>query len=406
MDDLSVKDLFPADPSVPRRIYCDSCGKHMSLREAKFSKQVSGIQITVNGLLELYCSNCEESFWPDHTRLALIHLWERAKDNNQERIQSTRRRRDDDFGFTKVQFIYDPDDYYYIPGLTRKESPGFLTPVFFNKRVLTKFDSLDEYRLTFASRTYGGIYTDAYTISFGINENEKVVMWLGDIANLPESEQYYLRSENVPSDHSIGSEFYDGQIECIFTDATDEDTLIHERSEFLDAARQHFGLPISHLDDETLQAIEELTPPVHFSTKEQRHFSDLLNRICTESLSSHALAKLLNDRGIDPKNLGTLKKLQRLLEQECPTVDLADIISPLFVTYDLRVVHSHLTSESSKAETLSFCRKRLGLTDDASFNDIYSNLVANLIECYRALRSALSTHSAAPGASAEATPGE
>lgn len=37
-------------------------------------------------------------------------------------------------------------------------------------------------------------------------------MWLGDIARLPDAEQYYLRSENIDSDHSIGSEFYDGQI--------------------------------------------------------------------------------------------------------------------------------------------------------------------------------------------------
>ena len=361
----------------------------MKLREVRFSKQVSGIHITVNGLLELHCSACSESFWPDLTRLALINLWERAKDNNQERIQSTRRKRDDDFGYTKVQFVYDPDDYYYIPGLTRKDSPGFLTPVFFNKRVLTKFDSLDDYRLRFASRTYGGIYTKEYAIDFGINENEKVVMWLGDIANLPESEQYYLRSENVPSDHSIGSEFYDGQIECIFTDPTGEDTLIHERSEFLDAAQRHFGLSLSHLDDETLQAMEELSPPVHFSIKEQRHFSNLLNRICSESLNSDALTKLLKDRGIDPKDLGTLKKLQLLLEQECPTVDLASIVSPLFVAYDLRVVHSHLTSESAKTKAMSFCKKRLDLDDDAGFDRVYSSLIAALGDCYRSLRASL-----------------
>jgi hypothetical protein len=396
MDDLTVKDLFPQDPSIPRRIYCDSCGKHMKLREVQFSKQVSGIHITVIGLLELYCSGCGRSFWPDHTRLALIHLWERAKDNKQDRIQSARRKRVDDFGYTKVQFLYDPDDYYYIPGLTRKDSPGFLTPVFFNKRVLTKFDSLDDYRLRFASRTYGGIYTEAYAINFGINENEKVVMWLGDIANLPESEQYYLRSENVPSDHTIGSEFYGGQIECAFTEPTGEDALIHERSEFLDTARQYFGVPLSHLDDETLQAIEELSPPVHFSLKEQRHFSNLLNRICSESLNSEALTKLLKDRGIDAKELGSLKKLQLLLGHECPTVDLAGIVSPLFVAYDLRVVHSHLTSESAKTKTLSFCKKRLGLADDAGFDEIYSSLITGLGGCYRSLCASLVPQAATP----------
>jgi hypothetical protein len=56
-----------------------------------------------------------------------------------------------------------------------------------------------------ASTTYGTIY--ASIIAFGINKHGKLVMWLGDIAKLPESEQYYLRSENVASDHCKGSEF-------------------------------------------------------------------------------------------------------------------------------------------------------------------------------------------------------
>jgi hypothetical protein len=112
MDDLTFKDLFPEDPSIARRIYCDSCGKHLRLEASQFSKKVSGIEITVNGLLELYYSGCNKAYWPDLTRLALIDLWERANKNNKSMIQSTRRKRDDDFEYTKVKFTYDPDDYY------------------------------------------------------------------------------------------------------------------------------------------------------------------------------------------------------------------------------------------------------------------------------------------------------
>ncbi len=91
--------------------------------------------------------------------------------------------------------------------------------VFFKREVLLKYDSSPTYRLSFASTTYGEIRRgDDFSMPFGINKNGKVIMWLGDIARLPDAEQYYLRSENIESDHSIGSEFYDGQIECIFTD--------------------------------------------------------------------------------------------------------------------------------------------------------------------------------------------
>ena len=72
-------------------------------------------------------------------------------------------------------------------------------------------------------------------------------MWLGDIATLPENEQFYLRSENVPSDHSIGSEFYDGQIECRLTDRTPEDQLFEQRSRFLEGFFAKFGQKAAHL---------------------------------------------------------------------------------------------------------------------------------------------------------------
>src|SRR4029077_16182950 len=123
---------------------------------------------------------------------------------------------------------------------------------FFNRRGLIKFDHADEYHLGFASRTYGSIHTDANTISFGINPNNKVVFWLGDIAQLPEAEQYYLRSENIESDHCIGSEFYEGQIDCIYTEPSNENKLFALRSEFVDACFTRFGTKIAHLDNEVL----------------------------------------------------------------------------------------------------------------------------------------------------------
>jgi hypothetical protein len=88
-----------------------------------------------------------------------------------------------DFGFTKVPFLYDPDDYYYIPGLERTFSVGFLTPVFFDKEVLLKYDASPTCQVKFASPTYGTIDGESFSISFGINKNGRVVMWLGDIVD-------------------------------------------------------------------------------------------------------------------------------------------------------------------------------------------------------------------------------
>lgn len=385
MDDLSFADLFPPDLSIPRRIYCDICGKHTRLREALFDRRVSGVRIVVNGLLELHCTNCDKAYWPDHTRLALMRLWERASEASKDYIQVTRRKRVEDFGFTKVKFVYDADDYFFIPGLARENSPGFLTPVFFNKHVLIKFDALEHYSLSFCSRTYGGISTQDFSISFGVNENEKVVMWLGDIAELPEPEQHYLRSENIPSDHCLGSEFYDGQIECKFTDPTAEDRLVEQRSDFLQISRLYFGSALSCLDQEILVAISEWVPPVNFGAKERRYVCDTLNRICVESLSLHALRIQLKNRGVEPEKMGSLKMLQRLLELVFAKADIAQILSPLFVVYDLRVIHSHLTSDERLDEVMAFCRERLLLEHNANFEQVYHELTKRCGDCYARL---------------------
>lgn len=92
----------------------------------------------------------------------------------------------DKFISTKVGFLYDRDDYYFLPGLIREWKKGFLTPVFFNIEVLLKYMHHPNYSIDFGADTYGQIYkNNEHMISFGINENNRIIMWLGDINNLP-----------------------------------------------------------------------------------------------------------------------------------------------------------------------------------------------------------------------------
>jgi hypothetical protein len=175
-----------------------------------FHEDVSGVDISIAGLPVLRCADCNKDYLPDKSRFAIIEHHEHASEKGLSSVTVTRLKLTQDFGFTKIRLLYDIDDYYYIPGLERPFNVGFLTPVYFNRKVLLKYDASPNCRVKFASPTYGTIDGEAFSISFGINKNGKVIMWLGDIAKLPEPEQYYLRSENVESDHSIGSEFYDG----------------------------------------------------------------------------------------------------------------------------------------------------------------------------------------------------
>ena len=232
---MDIKDIFPANNQVQRN-YCSVCNTSLDLAFADFEEEVSGVAFSITGLPVLRCSACSRDHWPDGSRLAIIQLHRDATEKRSTVVKVTRRKRQEIFNFTDVPFVYDPDDYHYIPGLQRPHDVGYLTPVFFNRGVLLKYDTAPGYRVKFASRTYGDIITDDGDITpFGINRNGMVVMWLGDISKLPKSEQYYLRSENVASDHAIGSEFYDAQLECIFTESSAEDRLLGLRSEFLEA---------------------------------------------------------------------------------------------------------------------------------------------------------------------------
>ena len=383
MHSIEYKELYPTEV---QRMYCLACTAHLRLVFDDYKQKVSNILIRISELPLLRCDACNCNYLPERTRFSIIRLFEEAHKKGVTEVSIKRKKIEENFGFTKIPFVYDPDDYYYIPGLVREWDRGFLTPVFFNRRVLIKFDHSENYEIKFASRTYGTIYADDSYISFGINSNNNVVLWLGDIATLPESEQYYLRSENIPSDHDLDSEFYDGQIECKFTDVTPEDDLVSARSAFLEAAKRRFGLSISHLDDETLKAVGDFYSPTEFTNREQQRLSVLICQICIESLNSKALKELIVDRGADPKSLGTIKLLQLLLEKECSESNISIILSPMYVAYDLRIANAHLTSTERTKDIMNSVKKRLLIETDAEFVVTYSALIGLLKKLFDDLK--------------------
>lgn len=296
---MKLSDIFPSEGHV-QGLCCEACHKNLDLTFVNFREDVSGIDISIAGLPVLRCDACKRDYLPDRSRLAIIEHHRQAIKKGVTSVKITRRKPNENCGFTKIPFLYDSDDYRYIPGLERPFNVGFLTPVFFNRQVLLKYDSSPTYRVKFVSPTYGDIITEIFAIPFGINRNGKLVIWLGDIAKLAEEEQYYLRSENVASDHAIGSDFYDGQLECVFTEPSREDKLFGLRSEFVEACFKKFGVKIAHLDDEVVNLALGFNPPVVDTEKERRHVGDTLNKIYIESFDNGALGDLLARSGGDP----------------------------------------------------------------------------------------------------------
>ena len=114
----------------------------------------------------------------------------------------------------KADFLYDSRDLN-IPGcdvdLDPTHEEGFSLPVYFDRKVLNSFLTDDEYELDFFSESYGDIAklgTDGWAyewkIPFGINANDRVVMFLGDLDQIDDDRSiYFLKAYNVPSDHRL-----------------------------------------------------------------------------------------------------------------------------------------------------------------------------------------------------------
>ncbi|MCC0782496.1 hypothetical protein IR152_05170 [Clostridioides sp. ES-S-0108-01] len=192
----------------------------------------------------------------------------------------------------KVKFLYDKDDYYFIPGLVREWEIGFLTPVFFNIEVLLKYMHHPDYGLDIGADTFGYIYKgDEHYITFGINENNKVIMWLGDIGNMPLEEQFYLRSENVLSDHSIGSEFYEAEIEVVWANPSAENNLIKKRLVFNESIRSHYGLSVAQLDTETVRIVKNIYKLLIDTNDAFKDLMIPMNELLVESINSKEIKK-------------------------------------------------------------------------------------------------------------------
>jgi len=390
---------------------CKSCKGKLHLEYGnKTIKLLSGKEIGLVNVPLLVCSRCNARYAPYMTSY-LIEEFRKSKEkttekgNNEEEINNTSQDEEQEvewcnfeklkgdffyekFIAEKVKFLYEKDDYYFIPGLIREWRIGFLTPVFFNIEVLLKYMHHPAYGLDIGADTFGYIYKgDEHYCKFGINENNKVIMWLGDISNLDIEEQFYLRSENIQSDHSIGSEFYEAEIEVMWANASAEKNLLKKRLDFNENIRNNFGFSVAQLDTETLRVAKNIHKLL-INTNDA--FKDLmipLNELLVEAINNKSIKTKFKEQYPNEKDVLKDKKgiklLQLWLERNTENIDINLEIAPLYVLYDLRLVSAHLYSDQSREELLKSCCCRLELKEDEKDYIVIANkLIEKLTVMY------------------------
>lgn len=371
-----------------QRYFDETTGEKLSLWFGEYEFVVDGILVQVNKVPLLRNEANDDIHFPNKTKYMIAYFVEEAKKNNQRRIVlSPKQLKNKRYTYAeKFDFLYSQVDYEYIPGLFRSGDDGFLTPVFFNISVLNKFSQHPNYKLDLFSETYGNISQgDDWIISFGINKNNKVIMWLGDIDLLPENEKYYLRSENVASDHDIQSEFYDAQIDTQFSEPSKQSTAFHLRKELSDYILHLLSFDLYMLEGEVSEVMSNLHRPVFWEDKHVGPVIESFNRIFVESLNNKAIKndiKSINSQA-DTKNKGSLKILKLWLEERLKCEDANDLMCPFFVLYDFRVTTNHLQSSAKKAEMIKSINLRLNIDEEnINYETIYDALIGRLLSSY------------------------
>lgn len=121
-----------------------SCGGRLHLKEMqyKFIRE-ERIYVFENSIF-LECSTCKKHHIPDNVLTICESIVDNVTSRKSDMVHFDFRVIKnhicvDKFISTKVAFLYDRDDYYFIPGLIRPWNKGFLTPLFFNLEVLLKY---------------------------------------------------------------------------------------------------------------------------------------------------------------------------------------------------------------------------------------------------------------------------
>jgi len=392
---------LPPDRDRPNSsvLRCERCRRWMRLVFVDYEAPNESVDVRMAAFPILQCPECRDYRLTPRGRSFLQWLAEQARVKGSSAVQVSRKTQPKRFdSFCKdLDFLYDSTDYEYIPGLWRREGDGFLTPVFFRPDVLLKYGLNDEYSVIFASDTYGSLYKKGsdghyeHMIAFGVNQSGKVVMWLGDVDELPVEEQYYLRAFNVPSDHDVGSEFFQGQIEVIFTEPSVEAAMLKYRKSFLEVVLLLRDLKLTRLDKESFEETRRVARPIAWTDNLVGAVIQALHKICIESLDASALRKALRnvETGPDLDQQGSLKLMEMWLAEVEGLADASRVMSPFYVLNDLRILFAHLLPTPKAQELHSTCRSRLGV-DAPGWQVVYLKLMECLAQSYRDLTEAIS----------------
>lgn len=225
---------------------------------------------------------------------------------------------------------------------------------------------------------------------FGVNRNGKLFTWLGDLYEFlsePENKEHLHRflSYNVESDHDIVSNFYFAQIEAYVEESDNESRIFYLMINFGELIFTKFGFKLYDTDIVSLK--NEYKSPIINGKDQVFNAYKNLNSLLVESLNKKSLKEQLKDDTLpkELKSLGSLKLLNIFMKHKLGIENSEEVISPLFVLYDLRILDSHLSSDVGFEEDYNDCKQRMGVSESMNYIDFFKEMVSRIIAMFEEL---------------------
>lgn len=368
---------------------CPRCGMPMELTLVPVLVEIDYVKLSFEELHVLECIDCHFECLPEYSKEIIDGCYQTAIERGEERGVFSRKGYRKKFNYcTEQDFLYDHNDYYNIPGLSYDEEhsvEGFLTPVYFTKKVLLYFMQDPDYKVDLGAETYGQFsLKNEWYIPFGINRNGKVVFWLGDLSYLDDMTLNIMKPHNVDSDHQlVASEFYAGQMCCIWSESNREIRICAQKDKLFEALETTYGLTLFHLCDEIKHQKEQYIKPVIITERTIEPTINMLHKVLIEGVNMPELRRLylkiveLPDKKY--QEWGSIKFYEILLKNIISNKDdVRSIISPLYLLNDFRQYYDHLLSEEVKESKRKNIIQSLGITSFDNMERIYDELLKRL----------------------------
>lgn len=234
------------------------------------------------------------------------------------------------------------------------EAPHFLTPIFFNRTVLNKYKTdTQNYEIN-----DGHIrYLDEWILPFTVNEENKVIVWLGDLGRIPYKEQSHWKQENILPKGELEKNFIDQQLNNVFVDCILPEkwlfTLIKQANE--QALKIYSDCIFNELSQADKSLESAFILPVSNNIDEYKEFLIQFCKIIVESIN----LKLISTRVVDKENLsdsngktlGSVAQLSVFFNQEYILAggNLCDILKKLYAARSKLSGHTASISSYNKA---------------------------------------------------------